>query len=127
MPIIVPDYSKGYGAGLESMISQMANTMAGADDDDEEEVEDGALLSAAEKRRALRDISPHMIKQIGYYECLHQFNRNITRGGSRAIPGPKKSNLLVGLELLNALTENDDWTLEFVFLGEVFPFLRSAF
>ncbi|KZP09934.1 hypothetical protein FIBSPDRAFT_226609 [Athelia psychrophila] len=65
MPIIVPDYSKGYGAGLESMISQMANTMAGADDDDEEEVEDGALLSAAEKRRALRDISPHMIKQIG--------------------------------------------------------------
>lgn len=56
-----------------------------------------------------------MVKQFGYVECLHQFNRNILRSSrGTSFDGPKMSVVLVGLELLNALLEHNDWTLEFV-------------
>lgn len=41
--------------------------------------------------------------------------------------GPQTTNLLVGLELLTALLEHDDWTLEFVLAGEFLPLPFTCF
>jgi len=70
-------------------------------------------------------------KYIGYIKCFHIFNWTFVRGGSRGMPfdGSFIVSVPIGTELVHAMLEKKDWTLEFVLAGasthlnSAFPFL----